>query len=111
MGTGEAPPSRLHASPLHVLTPSAGRAPQNGVQAQRERLLARLQRGSATRGALARECYCPSVTKRVSELRRMGHDIRSEWVEEREPDGSVSPTTLYSMAADSEAAQLALPLD
>jgi hypothetical protein len=109
MPTADPTPARLCGSPLHVLTiPPAGR---NGVQAQRGRVLARLRRGPATRGALARECFCPSPTKRVSELRRIGHDIRSTWVEEREPDGTVSPTVLYSLAPDTCAAQLALPLD
>lgn len=109
MGTADPGPARLHGNPLHVLMIPPAR--RNGVQAQRERLIARLQRGPATRGALARECYCPSPTKRVSELRRIGHDIRSAWIEEREPDGTVSPTVLYSLAPDTGAEQLALPLD
>jgi len=97
-------------SPLHAQAVLSPAAPRNAVGLQRERVLARLKAGPASRAALCRECSCPSVTKRVSELRRMGWAIRSQWIEEREPDGSVSPTVLYSLPSDADPEQLALAL-
>lgn len=97
-------------NPLHAHAVLSPTAPRNTVRLQRERVLVRLQAGPATRAALCRECCCPSVTKRVSELRRKRRAIRSQWIEEREPDGSVSPTVLYSLPSDADPEQLALAL-
>lgn len=113
MNAEDAPPldpelTRHTASPLHAFAGLAPGAPRNTVKAQRDRVLKRLQAGPATAATLGRECYCPSPTKRVSELRRKGWPIQSEWIELREPDGTVSPATLYSLAADADRAQLAL---
>lgn len=100
--------TRATSSPLHAFGAVAPGARRNTARAQRERVLARLKVGPATAAALMRECYCPSPTKRLSELRRQGWLIRSEWIELREPDGSVSPATLYSLPADADPAQLHL---
>lgn len=100
--------TRSTSNPLHALGPVAHSGRPNTARAQRERVLMRLQAGPATAAELARECYCPSPTKRVSELRRVGWPIRSEWIELREPDGTVSPATLYTLPADADPAQLAL---
>jgi Helix-turn-helix domain len=100
-------------SPLDVKrqieTEGAGR--YNGAAVQRERIAHRLRQGPATRGELARVCCCPSPTKRVSELRRGGLPIRTEWIEETAPDGSVNPTALYSLAVDADPAQLSLTFE
>lgn len=102
--------TRSTSNPLHALGLAGHDARPNTARAQRERVLMRLQAGPATAAALARECYCPSPTKRVSELRRAGWPIRSAWIELREPDGTVSPATLYRLPADADPAQLSLPL-
>ncbi len=100
--------ARATSSPLHALPVAVPGLQRNTVRAQRERVLARLQAGPASVGVLARECYCPSPTKRVSELRRLGFRIASDWIERREPDGTVSPAVLYRLAADLDTAQLPL---
>jgi len=100
--------TRATSSPLHAFGAVAPGARRNTAQAQRERVLSRLQAGPATPAALVRDCHCPSPTKRVSELRRQGWPIRSKWIELREPDGSVSPATLYSLVAGADPAQLHL---
>lgn len=102
--------TRTTSSPLHAFGLVGHAARPNTARAQRERVLMRLQAGPATPAALTRECYCPSPTKRVSELRRAGWPIRSTWIELREPDGTVSPATLYTLPADADPAQLSLPL-
>lgn len=76
----------------------------NRTAAQRERILRRLQRGPATRLALERECAAPSVTKRISELRRAGWAIESQWIEVAASDGTLNEATLYSLA-DADALQ------
>jgi hypothetical protein len=100
--------TRATSNPLHALDAAAPGARRNTARAQRDRVLARLQAGPVTAAELARACYCPSPTKRVSELRRRGWPIRSAWIECREPDGSVSPATVYSLPADTDPAQLHL---
>lgn len=75
----------------------------NRTALQRERIVHRLQHGPATRAEVERECGCPSVTKRVSELRRAGWRISGEWIEATAPDGSVNAQTLYSLAGDDTA--------
>jgi hypothetical protein len=88
---------------------AAGRR-YNGVAGQRERILARLRQGPATRQELEREANCLSVTKRVSELRGLGWPIKSAWAEEAGPDGSVSATAVYSLGGEPDSRQLGLPL-
>lgn len=101
--------ARATCSPLNAFGGAvAPGARRNTAQAQRLRVLCRLQAGPASAAALARECYCPSPTKRVSELRRQGWPIRSAWIELREPDGSVSPAVVYTLPADNDPAQLHL---
>lgn len=110
-GTEPAPLRDRHAlNPLHTQVVLSPTAPRNSVRLQRERVLASLQASPATRAVLCRECSCPSVTQCISELRRMGWAIRSQWIEEREPDGSVSPTVLYSLPSDADPEQLTLAL-
>ena len=83
----------------------------NGAPLQRERIVNRLRHGPATRGLLTTDCDCPSVTKRISELRRMGLDIRMQWIEETSAAGRVNVTALYSLAGDPDRAQLSLTLE
>lgn len=59
--------NQLHAHA--VLSPTT---PRNNVRLQRELVLARLQASLASRAVLCRVCSCPSVTQRLSEMRRMG---------------------------------------
>ena len=81
----------------------------NRVSAQRGRILDRLRAGPATGAALTSECHCPSVTKRISELRRAGSDIRATWIDDFGPDGAVSRVCLYSLLEGNEGSQQ-LPL-
>lgn len=84
----------------------------NTTAAQRTRILKRLQCGPATRTELERECWAPSVTKRIAELRREGWPILSPWTAYTAPDGSVSGAVLYTLGpGTADAAQMALPLE
>ena len=86
--------------------------PYNTTAAQRARICRRLQSGPATRPELERECWAPSVTKRIAELRREGWPILSTWTACTAPDGSVSGAVLYTLAAGpADAAQLALAFE
>lgn len=89
-----------------------GRGQYNTTAAQRARICRRLQCGPATRPELERECWAPSVTKRIAELRREGWPIFSTWTTDRAPDGSVSGAVVYTLGAGTaDPAQLALPLE
>ena len=81
---------------VHRLAPGVA-ARYNGAALQRERILSCLQRGPATRAELERVCNAPSVTKRISELRRRGWRIESEFIAETAHDGSVNFVTLYRL--------------
>lgn len=96
-------------NPLQVVRHLApGQAARyNRTALQRERIVHRLRQGPATRTELERECGAASVTKRISELRRNGFRIVSEWAAATAPDGSVNACTLYSLAAEDGTAQLA----
>lgn len=89
----------------------AGAARYNGTALQRERIVNRLRQGPATRAQLTKECDCPSVTERISELRRMGLAIQMRWIEDTSPAGRVNMTALYSIAGDPDRAQLSLTLE
>lgn len=73
-------------------------SPYNCTALQRSRIVARLMRGPATRAELERACGAPSVTKRISELRRQGFDITSGWAPMAGPGGTVSVCTVYAFA-------------
>jgi hypothetical protein len=64
---------------------------------QRSCILARLMRGPVSRPELERLCGAPSVTKRISELRRQGFSIASGWVEVSGPGGTVQVVTVYAL--------------
>jgi Helix-turn-helix domain len=80
----------------------------NGAAQQRERILARLRQGPATRSELQYGCRAPSVTKRISELRRDGWRIESEWIREIAPDGSLNRTMLYRLCEEDDEPQAGL---
>ena len=91
--------AHLHRSPIDAIGGAAdGGRPYNGTARQRACIVARLSRGPASRGELEAECSAPSVTKRVSELRGQGFDIRSTWVHRTGPAGTASVTTVYALA-------------
>lgn len=54
----------------------------NDAALQRQCIVQRLQREPATRTDLERKCDAPSVTKRISELRRFGWRIPGEPIKE-----------------------------
>lgn len=81
----------------HRFVPWASRPRYNGAAQQRNRIVERLRQGPATRSELQHVCRAPSVTKRISELRRMGWPIESESIREIAPDGSVNRTKLYRL--------------
>lgn len=96
------------ANPLQVVRSLAPEqaAQYNGTPLQRERILHRLRHGPATRAELERECDCPSVTKRISELRRAGWRIEGQWTEATAADGRINACTLYRLRlADDDTAQ------
>jgi len=93
--------TRAHALRLLAMRHAIASEPSaryNTTAAQRDRIIRRLQHGPATRDTLARECYVPCITKRISELRRMGWPIAGHWAYEGAPDGSANAATLYSLA-------------
>ena len=95
-----------------ALCQMGGGGPYNTTARQRERILKRLQHSPATRTELERECWAPSVTKRIAELRREGWPILSTWTACTAPDGSVSGAVLYTLAAGTaDTAQMDLPLE
>ena len=79
------------------------RALYNGTKLQRQRILQRLEQGSATRAELERDCNAPSVTKRISELRERGWRIESGDGLRTGPDGTVNVAIVYSLAEDNTA--------
>ena len=83
----------------------------NTTAGQRARIIGRLQCMPSTRRVIERECWVPSVTKRISELRREGWPILSTWTTETGPDGSVSDAVVYSLTGGpADEPQLPLPL-
>lgn len=81
---------------LRLLTPELA-ARYNSAELQRARILERLQRSPATRCVLERDCFAPSVTKRISELRRMGWRVQSDPLHQVTPDGRVNVGIVYSL--------------
>lgn len=69
-----------------------------GAALQRSCILARLMRGPASRPELERHCAAPSVTKRISELRRQGFEISSGWAPVSGPGGTAQVVTVYCLA-------------
>lgn len=69
----------------------------NGTAQQRARIVERLRRRPATRSEIERDCSVPSVTKRISELRRIGWRIEGKTINETAPDGGVNLATVYSL--------------
>lgn len=99
-GGGMADP-RAHVLRLLAMRHAIASEPSaryNTTAAQRDRIIWRLQHGPATRDTRTRECDAPSVTKRISELRRMGWPIVGHWAYEGASDGSANAATLYSLA-------------
>jgi hypothetical protein len=91
---------RLHHNPLDAVDQLAARSHAGYWTAamQRSCVLAALLRGPATRAALSQSCASPSVTKRISELRRQGFAIVSGWAPIAGPGGTVSLTAIYYLA-------------
>ena len=87
---------------LRHLAPAQA-ARYNTAALQRKRILHRLSEGPATRPELERASGAPSVTKRISELRRDGWHIAGQWIEATAPDGRLNAQTLYSLADDDTA--------
>lgn len=82
----------------------------NFTRAQRARIVARLQAGPCDGPTLAAACWAPSVTKRLSELRREGWPIRTTWAQRIGPDGTASVVAVYALAEERDPRQLMLPL-
>lgn len=88
----------LHSVDLVAMLPPELAANYNGTAVQRERVLHCLrQAGPAGMLGpdLARVCNVPSITKRISELRRDGAEIDTEAGHVVAADGSVSACARY----------------
>lgn len=94
-GTGRGTDA-MHINPIDAAQAVAGR--YHGAALQRSRIIARLLRGPASRPELERVCGAPSVTKRISELRRMGFQITGGWAPMTGPDGTVNVVMVYALA-------------
>jgi hypothetical protein len=70
-------------------------APYNGIKGQRLAILQRLASGPATVAQLGSDCHAPDPRKRISELRRAGHQIDTTPTERTNPDGSVNRIGVY----------------
>lgn len=71
--------------------------PYYGAALQRSCILARLMRGPVARQELERVCGAPSVTKRISELRRQGFPIFGGFAPISGPGGTISVCMIYSL--------------
>lgn len=71
--------------------------PYNGTAAQRAAILTRLSAGPATAEQLMIDCHVPCPTKRLSELRRLGHVIHTDDAERLNDGGSVNRVGLYCL--------------
>lgn len=99
-------PTILHAADLVAMVPPELAAKYNGAALQRERLLHCLRQAgpAGMLGAeLARVCNVPSVTKRISELRKAGAEIDSEADHVQAADGTVSACARYVLRVADDA--------
>lgn len=69
----------------------------NTTKRQRLAILQRLASGPATVDELASDCHAPDPRKRISELRRAGHQIDTTPYDRTNTDGSVNRVGLYAM--------------
>jgi hypothetical protein len=67
----------------------------NDTKGQRLAIMHRLARGPATVEQLFTDCNAPDPRKRVSELRRHGHPIKTNKTDRTNPDGSVNRVGVY----------------
>lgn len=67
----------------------------NGIEGQRLAILHRLASGPATVEQLSADCNAPDPRKRVSELRKHGHPIKTHKTDRTNPDGSVNRVGVY----------------
>lgn len=74
-----------------------GPLPYNSTAAQRAAILARLAAGPATAEQLMADCNVPCPTKRLSELRRLGHSIHTNDADRLNAGGTVNTVGLYSL--------------
>jgi Helix-turn-helix domain len=90
----------MQHNPLDAVRGIAAGEPAHyyGAALQRSCILARLMRGPASRPALELHCAAPSVTKRISELRRQGFNIASGWASVSGPGGTAQVVTVYCLA-------------
>lgn len=90
---------------LQDALPSDLASSYNRSALQRERILAALASAGAAGllgSELAQRCQVPSVTKRISELRRAGHQIDSE-ADHLTGPGGVSACVRYVLASRTQA--------
>lgn len=71
--------------------------PYNSTAAQRAAILARLAAGPATAEQLMADCNVPCPTKRLSELRRLGHPIHTDDADRLNDGGTFNQVGLYSL--------------
>ncbi len=92
----------LHATDMVAMLPPELAAKYNSTAVQRERVLhcLRLAGPAGVLGPeLARVCNVPSITKRISELRRDGAEIDTEAGHVVAADGSVSACARYVLCS------------
>ena len=87
----------IDASALHCFAQALGPR-RNKTAAQRARILTALRQAGPSgmlSSDLAAVCGVPCITKRVSELRRMGYPIGGGLQARTVPDGTLSPQACY----------------
>lgn len=96
----------LHSVDLVAMVPLELASHYNTASLQRERLLHCLASAGAA-GVLGpdlgRLCNVPSLTKRISELRRAGHEIDTEAGHVVADDGTVSACARYVLRTECDA--------
>ena len=90
--TGEGNSGRRKPSMSHANTQPPAR---NTTERQRDAVLARLAQGPATAAELMHDCRASDPRKRISELRRDGHEIDFHEIERPNGDGTVNCVRVY----------------
>lgn len=69
----------------------------NGIEAQRQAILRRLEKSPATVEQLTTDCNAPDPRARIHELRKRGYQIDTHKIDRPNHDGSTNLIGLYAL--------------